>query len=113
MFSSRTLVALIVIAMASSVVIGNGLGGSASATNNNSKKGMKSLSKCQVSSARDGDLTPAETKDCYNQAFSQGQANQKDPNTPRGADGPENYREQQQSSLDDPKIGSMREGFNF
>jgi hypothetical protein len=113
MFSNRTLGALIVIAMASSVVIGNGFGDSASATNNNSKKSMKSLSKCQISSATDGDLTLAETKDCYNQAFSQGQADQKDPNAPRGADGPENDREQQQSSLDDPKIGSMREGFNF
>src|SRR5918912_3819139 len=116
MFSNRTLGALIVIAMASSVVIGNGFGDSASATNNNSKKSMKTLSKCQLSSATDGDLTLAETKDCYNHAFSQGQDKLKNSNTAQGADGPENRHEQQQtrsSSLDDPKIGSMREGFNF
>jgi hypothetical protein len=116
MFINKTMVALIVIAMASSIIIGNGLGDSASAANNNSKKGMKTLSKCQFASATDGDLTLAETKDCYNQAFSPRQHNPKDPNTPRGADRPENSHEQQQtrsSSLDDPKIGSMREGFNF
>jgi hypothetical protein len=116
MFINRTMAALIVIAVASSLIIVNGLVDSASAANNNSKKGLKTLSKCQLASATDGDLTLSETKDCYNQAFSQGQDNPKDPNTAQGGDRPENRDEQQQtrsSSLDDPKIGSMREGFNF
>jgi hypothetical protein len=111
MFINRTIAALIFVAMASSLIIANGLVGSASAANNNSKKGLKTLSKCQLASATDGDLTLAETKDCYNQAFSQGQDNPKHPNI-----SPENSHEDQQtrsSSLGYPKIGSMREGFNF
>ena len=105
--------ALIVIGMASSLIIMNGLVASASAANN---KVVKTLSKCQLASATDGDLTLAETKDCYNHALSQGQHNPKGPNTAQDVDRLENGHEQQQtrsSSLDDPKIGSMREGFNF
>jgi hypothetical protein len=116
MYINKIMAALIVIAMASSIIIATGLVDSASAANNNSKKGLKTLSKCQLASSTDGDLTLAETKDCYNQAFSQGQDNLKDPNTSQGLDRPENSHEQQQtrsSSLDDPKIASMREGFNF
>jgi hypothetical protein len=115
MFLNRTIAALIVVAVASSI-IANSFVNSATAANNNYEKGLKTLSKCQLSSATDGDLTLAETKDCYNHAFSQGQDKLKNSNTAQGADGPENRHEQQQtrsSSLDDPKIGSMREGFNF
>ena len=116
MFINRTMAALIVIAIASSVIIGNGLVGSASAAKNNSKKGLKTLSKCQLASATDGDLTLAEAKECYAQAFSQRQDSPKAPNSSQGGDRPENNHEQQQtrsSSLGDAKIGSMREGFNF
>lgn len=104
--------ALIVIGMASSLIIMNVLVASAAANN----KVLKTLSKCQLASATDGDLTLAETKDCYNHALSQGQHNPKGPNTAQDVDRLENGHEQQQtrsSSLDDPKIGSMREGFNF
>jgi hypothetical protein len=116
MFINRTMAALIVIGMASSLIIMNGLVASASAANNNSKKVLNTLSKCQLASATDGDLTLAETKDCYNHALSQGQHNPKGPNTAQDVDRLENGHEQQEtrsSSLDDPKIGSMREGFNF
>jgi hypothetical protein len=116
MFIKRTMAALIVIAVASSLIIANGLVDSASAANNNSKKRLKTLSKCQLASVTDGDLTLAETKDCYDQAFSPGQDSLKDPNTAQDVDRPENPHEQQQtgsSSLHDPKVQSMREGFNF
>src|SRR5918911_2657439 len=77
-----------------------------------SKKDLKTLLKCQSGAAEDGDLTLVEVKDCYGQAFSQGQNKPDESNGAQGNNQPENLHEQPKSGyLLEPKITSMREGF--
>jgi hypothetical protein len=96
------------------------VGGSIGATgdsNGISAKDLKSLSKCQSGAAADGDLTLAEVKDCYGQAFDQGHGQGKyQSSSVRGNDLSNQGKEalQQESiSLHGQKIGTMREGFPF
>jgi hypothetical protein len=55
-----------------------------------SKKDLKDLSKCQSGAAEDGDLTSAETQDCYNQVVGQGQGQQDESSPAQGNDQSQN-----------------------
>jgi len=98
--------------------------GATADTNGLSTKELKKLSKCQSGSAADGDLTLAEVKDCYSQAFDQGQGQGKDQSSSaRGNDQSEDQQGEQQvkqgeqqvkpTYLQGQKTGLMREGFPF
>jgi hypothetical protein len=79
-----------------------------------SKKDLKTLSKCESGAAADSDLTLTEVKYCYNQAFYQEQHKPDQSNSVQGNSNSQPENAQQQSSpLGEPKITSMREGFNF
>lgn len=83
-------------------------------TNGVSQSDLKSLSNCQSVAAADGDLTLPELKDCYAQAFKQGQDKPEKIDSAQGNDQPEHGSKlQMSSSLPEPKSTSMREGFNF
>ena|SRR6187200_1291176 len=100
------------------------ISGATADTNGLSTKELKKLSKCQSGSAADGDLTLAEVKDCYSQAFDQGQGQGKDQSSSaRGNDQSEDQQGEQQvkqgeqqvkpTYLQGQKTGLMREGFPF
>jgi hypothetical protein len=64
----------------------------------------------------DGDLTLPEVKDCYNQVFDQSQDKQHNTGAMQNNDQSTNGQEQQplrSTSMHDPKVTAMREGFPF
>jgi len=79
-------------------------------------KDLKNLSKCQSGAAEDGDLTLPEVKDCYGQVFDQPQDKQHKTGATQNNDQPSSAQEQhllRSTSMHDPKVTAMREGFPF
>jgi hypothetical protein len=79
-------------------------------------KSLKNLSKCQSGAAEDGDLTLPEVKDCYSQVFVQSQDKRHNTGAMHNNDQSTNGQEQQplrSTSIHDPKVTAMREGFPF